>query len=471
MRLIKFVFVVQASACLTALAQVSEIWPVETSRPAARTVTVYQGETIQLQPYFLQYGTRQDLSDITGATLYWQTNGMASAWWSKPATVITGESAYINAVFSPTNDFGALKYTYFIRATTSGGSSYRANGSLKMKSSPGYTPATAVSPDYYGDLAVLLAPYVLIELPDYDPLGAALAVSNVLAEAVADKATTGSVAAVAADLQSASNTLAAAAQAISTQRTGKVWSSTTNYMDGSGIFYEIVTTTNVIEGYLITNTWSISGTVPCVEKGNFYEYHSFVTNYFPADGPVPAYTQTNINYYLNGDVDSDRLKWGFDLLFNNPGRWALAPAACGTSYFEYNTFTGPDEEQLTLFGGDGTPPDYQTMLTRSNSIESVVITTNIIDRAVTTNGTQIIIGSTADSEGTVTNLQARSGDANVNLDFFGQEEAEAAITAAIPQFPTNLISGWVLWDYGTNANYSAVILSNGMLSVWEVVDD
>ena len=61
--------------------------------------------------------------------------------------------------------------------------------------------------------------------------------------------------------------------------------------------------------------------------------------------------------------------------------------------------------------------------------EGVTITTNAIDRAVTTNGTVIITGSAADSSGTVTNLQARSGGATVSLDFFGRSEALAALAA------------------------------------------
>jgi len=40
--------------------------------------------------------------------------------------------------------------------------------------------------------------------------------------------------------------------------------------------------------------------------------------------------------------------------------------------------------------------------------------------------------------------------------------------SAIPQIPTNIISGWLLYDVGSNT-LNTVIMSNGFLSVWEVV--
>ena len=65
-----------------------------------------------------------------------------------------------------------------------------------------------------------------------------------LAAATASLATTSDLAAVASDLQSTSNSLAASindVQAYSeTNRTDKLWSSGTSYMDGDGVMWEII---------------------------------------------------------------------------------------------------------------------------------------------------------------------------------------------------------------------------------------
>jgi len=144
---------------LAAQAQVSCQWVADAARPAAVEYPAYQGETLWLEPSFTSYGEAVDLSGAA-ATLYWQTNGMGSAWWSKPAAVATGQTSSVRAVFAPTNDVGAAAYTFFIGLASTGGISYRAYGSLAMRASPGFSPSEAPAPDYYPTLAGELAPYV-----------------------------------------------------------------------------------------------------------------------------------------------------------------------------------------------------------------------------------------------------------------------------------------------------------------------
>ena len=123
-------------------------WDAAVEKPASVDFAVYQGETITLTPRLVSYGSAVSLTNAT-ATLYWQTNGMAAAWWTAPATVSTTEPGRISATWAPTNDVGAAQYSFFIRASLSDSSSvYRAFGTLSMRASPGYSPTAAPAPDY-----------------------------------------------------------------------------------------------------------------------------------------------------------------------------------------------------------------------------------------------------------------------------------------------------------------------------------
>lgn len=202
-------FVVQASACR---AQVPVRWFAESSRPTKQSVAVYQGETILLQPTMQSYGA--PITNVISATLYWQTNNMEQAWWTKPAEIIDGQ---ITAIFHPTNDFGAREYTFFIGSTAGLGTSYRAFGTLKMQSAPGHVPATLPAPELFPGLAAQLAPHLAPLLPVYDPLGSALAVSGSLSQAINNVR----------DLSL-------------TNRTDKIWLTPSRYTTADGSMWEIV---------------------------------------------------------------------------------------------------------------------------------------------------------------------------------------------------------------------------------------
>lgn len=132
------------TSCL--LAQVPFAWDADASVAASVRKDVYRGETVPLRPSWTGVSTN-------GWTfsLLWQTNGMGSAWWSDTADAFT---------WKPARDFGAERYTLFIRAASPDGVSYRANAVIRMLPSPGFIPAEAPSPTFYPDLAEALAPYV-----------------------------------------------------------------------------------------------------------------------------------------------------------------------------------------------------------------------------------------------------------------------------------------------------------------------
>jgi hypothetical protein len=101
-------------------------WDCNFPEAKAQTFSVYQGETVSLEPTFRVNGQIADL-DIEG--VYYQTNGMADSWWK-----LDGNT------FTPTNDVGAAAYRFFVSASGNGGKNYRANGTLRMLPSPGFVP-------------------------------------------------------------------------------------------------------------------------------------------------------------------------------------------------------------------------------------------------------------------------------------------------------------------------------------------
>lgn len=153
-------------AALASHAQVRCQWLADTARPSSVTFVGYHGETLWLEPAFTSYGQTIDLSDAS-ATLYWQTNGMDSVWWSKPATVIAGDPDRVRAIFAPTNDAGATAYSFFVGLTSTNGRAFRALGTLQMRSSPGWDATTLPNPDAWPTLAADILSVMLPALPTY----------------------------------------------------------------------------------------------------------------------------------------------------------------------------------------------------------------------------------------------------------------------------------------------------------------
>ena len=122
-------------------------WTAETSKPAAQVIDAFQGETIHIEPTLVSYGAAVAVTTST-LTIFWQTNGMASSWWSKAAAADSSVTGRVRAVFAPTNDIGAAQYIFYIQSTDSSASNFRAYGLIRMRSSPGYAPTAAPAPGY-----------------------------------------------------------------------------------------------------------------------------------------------------------------------------------------------------------------------------------------------------------------------------------------------------------------------------------
>ncbi|MCL1922040.1 MAG: hypothetical protein FWG50_13380 [Kiritimatiellaeota bacterium] len=138
---------------LTAPAQIPLRWETDVARPAPAQFTRYHGDAFRFEPAWLAYGQPLNTNGMT-FTLYWQTNGMGSAWF-------TNDTAAGAFEWLPKYDTGASAYTFFIAA---GGNNYQANGTLRMLPSPGLKPNALAPPVPSIDFAqtpFLNAPWLL----------------------------------------------------------------------------------------------------------------------------------------------------------------------------------------------------------------------------------------------------------------------------------------------------------------------
>ena len=121
-------------------------WTVETSRVQPVTFEAYHGETLELEATLKSYG-KPITNDLQGARIYWQTNGMGSAYWSAPASA---SGNVLRATWTPAMDTGANAVYGFIGVA---GENYRASFQLRMRSSPGAAPNELELPRKHIDFA------------------------------------------------------------------------------------------------------------------------------------------------------------------------------------------------------------------------------------------------------------------------------------------------------------------------------
>lgn len=127
-------------------------WKAETSQAQAYQATIYRGETARLEAQLLSYGAALALPSNATASIYYQTNGMADAWWQGAATATTG--GVVSADFTPAMDAGGTRYAFFL-GVDGGGANYRANGLLNIRHAPGATPNALALPTRLIDFAVV----------------------------------------------------------------------------------------------------------------------------------------------------------------------------------------------------------------------------------------------------------------------------------------------------------------------------
>ena len=130
-----------ATLQLAAIAAVPLSWDVRPGNPAPASFDRYHGEALEFRCTFRGFG---ELPFPSGADirLWYQTNGMGSAWWSAPATI---QSNVLTATWSPALDPGADRVSLFFGAP----SNAYASAALRLRHSPGFAPGTMPDPETF----------------------------------------------------------------------------------------------------------------------------------------------------------------------------------------------------------------------------------------------------------------------------------------------------------------------------------
>ena len=114
-------------------------WERTPNRPAPAQFDTFHGESLDFRCTFTGFGALPfpggaiSESVASAPRLYYQTNGMGSAWWSLPATV---SSNMLAATFPPSADPGAERLTVFFGAP----SNAYAAAQVRFRNSPGANP-------------------------------------------------------------------------------------------------------------------------------------------------------------------------------------------------------------------------------------------------------------------------------------------------------------------------------------------
>jgi hypothetical protein len=125
-------------------------WDVVIQSSAPHNLDIWRGESLDLRPRFLSYGTAWNISTSATVTLYWSTNNFATAPWATNGTVLATDTGRVSVTWSPACDAGAATYQYFVGVSEPSGLIYRARGTIRMQASPGFVPTTAPLPVWDG---------------------------------------------------------------------------------------------------------------------------------------------------------------------------------------------------------------------------------------------------------------------------------------------------------------------------------
>ena len=130
-----------ATLQLAVLAAVPLAWDARPGNPSPASFDRYHGEALEFRCTFRGFG---ELPFPSGADirLWYQTNGMGSAWWSVPATI---QSNVLSATWSPALDPGADRVSLFFGAP----SNAYAAAVLRLRHSPGFAPGAMPDPETF----------------------------------------------------------------------------------------------------------------------------------------------------------------------------------------------------------------------------------------------------------------------------------------------------------------------------------
>lgn len=114
-------------------------WRTEVSSAAPYDAQAMQGESFTLEATLVQYG--QPMAGEATATFYYQTKDMEKHQWYTAPAAWASATGTVSATWTPAMDVGTTAYRWFFGIDTAQGHNYRAYGTLRLKPSPGFSPA------------------------------------------------------------------------------------------------------------------------------------------------------------------------------------------------------------------------------------------------------------------------------------------------------------------------------------------
>lgn len=190
-RLLSIALFITHAHPFTAHAAVPLDWTAHPGQTAPVTFDRFHGETLDFRCTF--QGFSPDGQTVFGQNqevrLFWQTNGMETSWWSVPAAV---SSNVIAATWSPDLDPGADRVLLFFGAP----SNAYAAAVLRLRHSPGFTPATPPPPAAFTESDPVFSAW-RSTFQETDPVFSTWLSTNdqrsVIRDTIADYAATGTV--------------------------------------------------------------------------------------------------------------------------------------------------------------------------------------------------------------------------------------------------------------------------------------
>jgi len=134
-------------------------WTADISRVTEMRFDALHGDALDFKVDFKEHGEPVDLTGLA-ATLYWQTNGMETAWWSTPGSV---SNSTASALFPSSADPGCKTLNFYLCLADGSNVVYGATSRITFKNSPGHTPNVIEPPVRTLDFATIEvrnAPYL-----------------------------------------------------------------------------------------------------------------------------------------------------------------------------------------------------------------------------------------------------------------------------------------------------------------------
>ncbi len=111
-------------------------WDVELSRPAAMSIELVRGETVNLEPRLLSYSAPLDLTNCTAVVLRYRSADMTD-YYAVTGLVASAADGRMRVTWTPACEAAATNYLFTFAASMPSGSTLRVFGKIKLLGSVG----------------------------------------------------------------------------------------------------------------------------------------------------------------------------------------------------------------------------------------------------------------------------------------------------------------------------------------------